>query len=186
MRKARLPVVDPSDFTESQAEIAATLADKLGSGPAAGPFGILIRTPHLLDGILRQLLASKAENILEMRLFTLAVLVVAQHWRAQFEWLVHSPRAAKYGISGHAIEAIRIGEVPQLEREDERTVYAVVNELIDTRCLEQTTFDEGVASLGARQMVELISCVGFFTMIAMILVSFDVPLPPGFTEKLIP
>lgn len=186
MRKARLTIVDPSDYTDSQAEMATMLANKLGSESPSGPFSILIRTPHLLDGMMSQLMASKAENFLEMRLFTLAILIVARHWKAQFEWVVHSPRAAMYGISDLAIEAIRLGNVPDLKKDDERAVYAVVNELINTRCLEQSTFDEGVADLGEQQMIELISCVGYFTMIAMILVAFDVPLPSSYAEKLIP
>ncbi|HVO92800.1 MAG TPA: hypothetical protein VMT22_08170 [Terriglobales bacterium] len=66
---------------------------------------------------------------------------------------------------------------PTFTREDERLVYDITTELNTTRSLSEISFNRGMALFGELQMVELVSAVGFYSMVAMTLNAFDVPLP---------
>ena len=77
------------------------------------------------------------------------------------------------------MEAIRERRTPVFEKEDERLVYDITRELDATRTLSQTTYDRGVGMLGAEAMVELVSAVGFYVMVAMTLNTFQAPVPGG-------
>ena len=49
----------------------------------------------------------------------------------------------------------------------------------ETRTLSQPTYDRAVAMLGLDQVIELITSLGFYTMVAIMLNGFDAPVPGG-------
>ena len=108
----------------------------------------------------------------------MVVLMIGRHWSAQFEWYAHAPQAAKLGIAPDVIEAIRVGKPPSFTKDDERVVYDVVQELSGSRKLSQATYDKALAVLGEEQLVELVASAGFYTMVAMTVVAFDIAIPP--------
>jgi len=114
-----------------------------------------------------------------VRLFELMVLVIARHWTAQYEWFAHAKHAPKAGLSDDVIEAIRTGRTPTFRRDDEQLVYDLVTEMNQTRTLSQATYDRAVAMLGPDLVIELITSIGFYTMVAIMLNGFDAPVPGG-------
>ena len=77
------------------------------------------------------------------------------------------------------VEAIRHRRMPEFTREDERLIYDLVTELNETKTLSQATYDRAVAMLGLDLVIELISSIGFYTMVAIMLNGFDAPVPGG-------
>ena len=77
------------------------------------------------------------------------------------------------------IEAIRERRTPHFFKEDERLVYDITLELNTTHHLSETSFNRGMAMFGEQAMVELVSAIGFYSMVAMTLNAFEVPLPTG-------
>ena len=63
------------------------------------------------------------------------------------------------------------------ESEEEKMVYELVNELIETKTLSQDSYNRAVKRLGEKDLIELVTDVGFYTMIAMVLNVFDVSVP---------
>ena len=53
------------------------------------------------------------------------------------------------------------------------------SELNATRSLSEANYRRCIALLGEQAIVELISVVGFYVMVAMMLNAFDVPVPGG-------
>jgi hypothetical protein len=45
--------------------------------------------------------------------------------------------------------------------------------------LSQATYDRGVEHFGLELFIELVTAIGFYTMVAMMLNAFDAPVPGG-------
>ena len=176
-RVGRLPQLTLETLTPAQKAASEEIAKLLRNPIPAGPFSALLHEPGMALGALQLFTASRADRQLDVRLFELMISILARHWNAQFEWYVHAPSAVAAGVSPEAIEAIRTGGVPKFEKSDEQTVYDVITELMNQRRLSQATYDRAIAILGQEQVVELITIAGYYTMIAMTVVAFEVPIP---------
>jgi 4-carboxymuconolactone decarboxylase len=69
--------------------------------------------------------------------------------------------------------------VPEFERDDERTVHAVVHQLLNDRRVDDDTYAAAKGLLGEQGLVELASTVGYYCLISMTLNLFEVALPEG-------
>jgi len=112
-------------------------------------------------------------------LLELMILAAARQATAQYAWFIHEPYALKFGITPEIIEAIRERRTPNFTREDERLVYDITMELNTTRMLSEKTFQRGMEMFGEQIMVELVSAIGFYSMVAMTLNAFAVSVPTG-------
>ena len=148
-------------------------------GRVRGPFAVWLRNAELAEGALKlqELFASGVK--MERRLIQLMILVAARCAGAQYAWYIHEPHALQHGIAREIVEAIRERRTPDFSREDERLVYDITLELNTTHRLSDLTFSRGMALFGEQQMVELVSGVGFYAMVAMTLNAFDVAVPDG-------
>ena len=112
--------------------------------------------------------------------------MIARYWCAQFEWYAHAPMAISAGISAAAVEAIQISEKPLLNADDERLVYDFVSELLESRTVSQSTYDQAEATLGRLGVVDLVGIVGYYCLVSITLNVFDMPLPNGEAPPLSP
>lgn len=174
---SRLPPVDPADLNNAQR--AAYDEILRVRGQVRGPFAIWLTSPELCERALSLQDWFPKQGKLDRRLLELMILVMARSATAQFAWYVHEPHALRLGVSQSVIDAIRERRTPDFDKEDERLVYDITRELDATRTLSQTTYDRGIAMLGAEQMVELVSAVGFYVMVALTLNTFQAPVPGG-------
>jgi alkylhydroperoxidase family enzyme len=111
----------------------------------------------------------------------IAICEVAGTTRSEFEWFAHASIARGLGLSEEDLDAIRTGQVaPGLEA-DETLARRLAHDLVTKRDLDDASYAEGVEHLGLEVLVDLVSLVGFYAMIATILATFRVPLPPGMT-----
>lgn len=173
----RLPELDEEALTAEQREIYDRI--KKVRGQVRGPFAVWLRDPELAKYTLelQDLFASRVK--LERRLVQLMILVAARLASAQFAWFVHEPHAREQGISPAIIEAIRERRTPVFVREDERFVYDITIELNTTMTISEMTFRRGLELFDEQKLVELVSSIGFYAMVAMTLNAFAVPVPEG-------
>ena len=97
----------------------------------------------------------------------------------QYAWSVHAPLARQSGLSQHTIDAIRSRQKPDFSRDDERLIYDLVTELIETKTVSAPTFERAVAAFGRESVIEAVSCAGFYGMVGFILNTFEVPPQAG-------
>jgi 4-carboxymuconolactone decarboxylase len=173
----RLPEIDPDKLSPEQ----RTIYDRMmrARGHMRGPFAVWLRNAELCENTLKlqEMFASRVS--LERRLLELMILVSARLASAQYAWFIHEPHALKFGISPGVIQAIRERRTPDFTRDDERLVYDVTTELNTTRSLSETNYNRGLAIFGEQAMIELVSAVGFYSMVAMTLNAFAVAVPGG-------
>jgi len=159
--------------------------DAIASGPRGGvhgPLRVWLQSAQLADRAQALGAFCRFGTSLPPRLSELAILVTGKSWQASFEWQAHAPAAVQAGLDPAAVEAIRAGRTPQLQREDEAAVYAFAHELIETRRVSDATYRRAFAALGVKALVELVGILGYYTLISMTINAFEVPLPPGALE----
>jgi 4-carboxymuconolactone decarboxylase len=113
------------------------------------------------------------------RLKELAILILAREWTAQFEWFAHRPAAAKAGLSETTIEQLRRGERPTALQADEAVIYDLAVALIRDHAVGDVVFDRARALLGDEQLVDLISMIGEYMKVALLLNAGRVGVPDG-------
>lgn len=148
-------------------------------GIVAGPFAIWLRVPRLAEAANQLGNAVRLDGQLDRRLFEIMILVIARHWRAQYEWHAHAIAAEKLGVSTALIEAIRLGTAPPFADDGERLIYDLTVELQTARALSAATYERALGAFGLDTLIETITAAGFYTTVAMMLNAFDAPVPGG-------
>lgn len=173
----RLPEIDATKLSPEQREIYDRMIRERGH--MRGPFAVWLRNAELCRNTLnlQEMFASRVK--LERRLLELMILVAARSSTAQYAWFIHEPHALKFGVAPEIVQAIRERRTPNFTREDERLVYDLTLELNNTRTLSEASCQRGMAMFGEEVMVELVSAVGFYAMVAMTLNAFAVAVPGG-------
>lgn len=174
---ARLAEIVAGDLSAAQ----RTVYDKMmqGRGHVRGPFAVWLRHAELCEHTLnlQQMFQSRVK--LERRLLELMILVAARTATAQYAWFIHEPYALQFGIAKDVVEAIRERRTPDFTKEDERLVYDITLELNTTHTLSEATYQRGITLFGEATLVELVSGIGFYAMVAMTLNAFAVAAPNG-------
>jgi len=69
--------------------------------------------------------------------------------------------------------------VSDIVRDDERLVYELVTELLETHQLAAITYERAIAAMGLEHTIELVTGIGIYSTICMLLRAFDVTVPEG-------
>jgi 4-carboxymuconolactone decarboxylase len=176
---SRLPVLKEEKMSERQRH----LLEAIKSGPRGkftygGPFAVYLHAPEF--GVLAQELGAfcRFKTKLPPRLSEFAILVTAQHWKAQYEWHAHAAIAERAGVTSETIAELRAGRVPKTAPEDERALYDFIIELYETRRVSDGNYARVNALLGDAATVELVGILGYYTLVAMTLNVFRM-MPPA-------
>lgn len=179
----RLPAPNPETYSPRQREIHDTIA----SGPRGGvrgPLAIWLHRPELAARAQELGRYCRYDTTLEPKLSELAILTMARHWGAEYEWSAHKPEALRAGLSPELIEQIRIGAPPIYGDAEERVVHAIARSVLETRQVSDALYAEAVETLGTDRLVDLIGVLGYYTLISMTLNVFHVPPLAGGAAEL--
>lgn len=179
----RLPPPDPAALTSEQRRVH----DLIASGPrgqARGPLALWLHRPDLAEAAQALGVYCRYGSSLTPRLSELAILTMATAWKAEFEWFAHKPIALRAGLAPEIVEALRTGQDPAFSDPEERIVHAVTAALARTRALPDALYTQAQEVLGAGRLVDLVGICGYYTLISMTLIAFDVPLPEGHAPEL--
>ncbi len=170
----RYPEIDLENLSPEQRRVR----DAIIAGPRGkieGPLRVWLASPELADRAQRMGAFCRFGTSLERRLSELAILVMAAHWRADFEWNAHAPLALEAGLAPAIIEAIRTGKAPMLDRPDEAAVYSFAHELLTRHRVSDASYAAVTEHLGTHGLVELVGILGYYSLISMTIVTC---LPP--------
>lgn len=159
--------------------------DAIVSGPRGrveGPLKVWLTNPELAEKAQELGAFCRYGTSLQPRLSELAILITGAHWQAGYEWFVHAPIGLKAGLDPVAVEAIRKGEEACFVKLDEAAVYAFTRQLLNKRRVSDETYELAKKELGERGVVELVGILGYYTLISMTIVGFELPIPKGNPE----
>jgi len=153
-------------------------------GGATGPFNVLLRSPEMGD-LAQQFGGSlRFHSSLPRKLNEMAILLTARYWTAQYEWSAHRKAASDAGLSESIIEAIAAGKKPGSMDSGETVVYNFGTELLNTKQVSDPVFKAAVDKFGERGVVDLVSVMGYYHFVSMILNVDRYPLAPGTKPEL--
>lgn len=175
---ARLDPVTPSELSSEQKRLYDIITATRG-GNLGGPLSILIRTPHIAGATDDLHNAFRLHGKLDRRPFEMLVLLVARHYCAGYAWEVHEQLALKAGLAKDVISAIYDRWTPQPTQENDRLIYDLAMELLSTKTLDQDAYRGAVERLGSELLIEVVTAVGFYSMVCLLLNSFEVDTPSG-------
>lgn len=169
---SRVPEVTREKLTpEGQAVWDRITASRGGVG---GPYQVLMQVPTLADRVADLGTYLRFEGLLSGADRELAILTVAREFDCRFEWTGHEPIARKEGVRSEAIEVVRTkGSTEKLE-ERERLIVETMRALHRDHRLDDTQFEQVRATFGQAGAVELVGVAGYYAMIALTLVAFEV------------
>ena len=181
----RVRQLELEELSEHQLQLANEIGGKRGGSPAVnGPWGLLLRNAVLCErGAAFGTMLRDATSV-PKRLSELAIAIIARYWTAQFEWFAHAPQALRAGISEEVIAAIRDRRRPVFEKADEEAVYNYFTELLEARKVSPATYNALLAQVSQEAAIEITAIAGFYAMVAMLIVAFDVDLPEGVEPQL--
>lgn len=189
---SRLSYVDAAQLSPEQQE----LYDSIAAGPRAakraslvdsqghltGPFNAFLHLPALGKHWSAIGEGLRFRTTLDRRLFELAILVIAVNWRSGHEWAAHARLAREAGIGEEIVAALRRGDRPVFEKTDEEAVFQFVHGLVTERRVSDGVYQNALALLGERQMVELVNAAGYYLALAAMLNAFEVHPPEGLDD----
>jgi 4-carboxymuconolactone decarboxylase len=180
MPSPRLAIPSEDDMTPKQRALLVDIQKTRGKGPLGGPFAVFLEAPEFGD--LAQKLGAfcRYNTSVPPHLSEFTILVLGRFWRSHYEFWVHAPIAEKAGVSPATIDSLRTGRAPRLNRE-QRAIYDFIAELHKTKRVSDKTYARVHALFGDAGMVEFVGILGYYTLVAMTLNVFRVPLPDGET-----
>lgn len=172
----RFPALAEDALDEAQRAVVQAMT----AGPRGGvigPFTVLLRAPAVADAVQRLGAGLRFSGMLDDRLREIAILAVSRRWQAQFEWFAHHPIALKAGVDAASLERLRNGEDPRFADAAEQLVWRLSKAVLDRGRLDDAEFAAGRDALGEPCLVELLTVLGYYTLLSFILNVGEVPVP---------
>ena len=178
----RLPPIPAGKLNAEQQKAVADFKAARGA-ELSGPFYPLLRSPEVMTRARAMGDYLRYNSALPPRLSEFVILLTASHWAQQYEWAIHHPIALKEGVSPEAATAIAEGRRPARMTDDEEALYDFVIELQRTHAVSDAAYARALARFGERGVVDTVGIVGYYTMLAMTLNTFQTPPPQGAPSK---
>ena len=114
------------------------------------------------------------------------MLVTARELDCQHIWNAHAASARKAGVPNQLVDAVRDRkELPALAA-DEAAVVHFGREFFRTHKVSRGAFQAALEQFGRQGVVELALVMGNYSLLALLINSFDTDLPAERTEPLLP
>ena len=184
----RIPVISPKDYTPEQHQLYKTLDASIqkylqgfvssrSDGALIGPFNILLRFPQLGTAIWNLFTVLAESTALPSLAREVVILATGAHYSCLYELYSHEAVALRKGLSESKIETIAAGQRPNDLTREEALAYDVASILNRGALIPQSTYNAAVKTFGEQGMAEMVTTIGCYTTICVLLNAFDVSLP---------
>lgn len=173
----RLPDLSPEQMTPRQRELSDRITKRRGH--TRGPYVAWLHSPGMADPAEALAAYARYECSLSRKLREFSILITARFWDAQYSWNSHVGKAVEAGIDAETVRAIAEKRRPQFKAEDERVFFAFSMEMLEQHFVSDETYRAAQAMFGNEGLVDIVGCIGNFSMLAMLLNTFQVDLQPG-------
>lgn len=174
----RFPPLKPEDWSDAQRQVAAEIV----AGPRGelrGPFVPLIYSPALAAQVQKLGEYLRFGTHLPDALLELAVLITARRFGCPNIWHSHRALALKAGLAPTIVAAIAADRRPEPMSDDETIVFDFAAELVGNLAVGDHAFDRVASRWDRATAMDLTGVCGYYTLLAMVLNTAQVPLPDG-------
>lgn len=173
---ARVPVFKSTAELDGEARrIADGIVDTRKS--LEGPFSVWMNAPEWAERVAHLGTLVRWQGSLDLRIRTLAALVVGRHFQAQYVWGIQGVIGAERGVPRSTIDAIRDGRSDGIPAAD-LEIIDFTRQLLRKNRVDEPLAQAVLARLGADQYVQLTTCIGYYAMLAMTVNAAELPPNP--------
>ena len=187
---SRLKGLTPEELSGEQRELYESIAggDRArdasfrlteADGSLVGPFNVLLLSPVVGNAVQSVGAAIRFGCDLSPMVREIAILAVAARWRSPFEWWAHDPIARRAGLSDDQIRALYSGRTPAFDDEATAAAHAFCRALLAGQRPDDETFAAARDAFGKGGVMELVTLVGYYSLLAQLMETFDVGVPAG-------
>ena len=182
---ARVPAVERNNLPEEFREAFDQVLEANG-GQVSGPTSITANSPEMARrrGHLTSYL--RYENAIPQNILELAICATARAMDCAYVWNAHAPAARRAGVSDAVIDALREKRPLPAMSSQEQAIVNYCQEFYTTHQVAGDTFQTALDQFGTQQLVELTTLMGHYAQTSFILNAFEVQLPDGATEPILP
>lgn len=189
MSSSRIQPLTPDALNDDQRELYEQIVGgprgdgvikiRDAKGTLTGPFGLMLLAPSVGKVLSSLGEAIRYQSSLDDRVREIAILTVAIHRRASFEWYAHEAVARHMGMTDDELLAIRDGDTARWTAPIERAAHRAALELVRERTLSEPFYTQAREALGVSGLAQLTMLVGYYDTIALLMSAFEVGLPDG-------
>lgn len=173
---ARVSILkSPDELTGEPRRIAERIVDTRKS--LEGPFSVWMHAPEWAERVAHLGTLVRWAGTLELRLRTLAALVVGRHFQAQYVWGIQGVIGAERNIPRSTIDAIRDDHSDGIPPDDLQ-IIDFTRQLLRKNRIDEPLAQAVMKRLGADQYVQLTTCIGYYAMLAMTMNAVELPPNP--------
>ena len=144
-----------------------------------GPFVPLLWSPEAMMRIAAVGEYLRNRSAFPPRLSEFMILIAARHWTQQYEWSLHGPIAIQAGIDRAIVDALADGRRPERMSDEQEILYDFCTELVRQHGVSDATYARALAAFGEKGVIDAISIIGYYTLLAMVLNTVRTPPEPG-------
>jgi 4-carboxymuconolactone decarboxylase len=155
-------------------------------GNLQGPFNAMLHYPAVglplqeLGGMLR------FRGLLSPRARELVILIVAASWASEFEWWAHVRIGKHIGLTDDEIDAVRTSAPLTLDDPADQAAVDVARATTIRGDLDDDEYARAQDTLGDRMLIEVLTLVGYYALLALQMRVHRVPLPEGAEHSFVP
>ena len=116
----------------------------------------------------------------------MAILVATWEIEQQYEYSAHEPAALRFGAPQAVIDTIKYDREPEGLSPEETLIIKLGRQLMREHKVDSDVFAEAVERFGRKGVVELVTVMGDYVMVGMVLTTIDQHLPEDRPARLPP
>jgi len=173
----RLPPLAREDLNEE----GKAIYDKIvGNGPApkTGPVALSLYSPKIalafndLNGFLRY------NGVVSPRHTEVAILLATWEIQQQYEYSAHEPAALRFGAPQAVIDTIKYNKEPVGLSPEETLIIKLGRAIMRDHRVDSALYAQAEKTFGRTGVVELVTAMGDYVMVGMVMTAIDQHLPP--------
>ncbi len=144
----------------------------------SGPYGPWLASAPIASAAQGLGAACRDVTVLTAREAAIAILAVAYACRCSAQWSIQAAEARAAGLDDEHIASLAAGLAPAFAAgSKDAAIYAIAADLCAHKRVTDASYAAGVAALGDKGVVELVSIVGYHTYAALTLNTFEIADP---------
>ena len=179
----RMPPIPADKLTDVQKKAAAEFSEGRGYD-LRGPWVPLLRSPDMLLAAKGMSDYLRFKSKIDERIKEMMILIAAREWTQQYVWNSHYPAALKAGLKREVADAIADSRRPASMAEDEEIAYELATEILRFKRVSDPAYQRAVTKFGEQGVIDLVSLVGYYNLLAIVMNTTRTPLRAGTPEPL--
>jgi 4-carboxymuconolactone decarboxylase len=175
-----MPAIPPDEMTPAQRAAADEITAGRRGG-VVGPFIAALRSPECMRRLQHFGAYLRYDSAIPPRLREIVILLTAWRWRQDYEWVTHEPLARAAGVAPATMEAIKTGTVPPSLPGDEAVIFELCAVLFADGRVPDALYARAHDVLGEAGLIDVVSAVGYYSTLALIMNVTRTALPEGTT-----